>query len=234
MNNIKKAIYKQQNCQKDFYVEKNNIRFTKTWKFIVSKFVGNERILDIGCSNGVFSAYLVKKGFKCYGLELDDRAIDKSKKLGILIKKGDFLEKLPFISEMFDMIFAGEVIEHTIDDDGFLKEVCRVLKPGGLLVLTTPNLLSLGNRILMLLGKMPRFAYAQYHYRIYNLQTIKDKIKQSGFQILKTDSSYIIISSAYNRFIGFLSERLASILPSFGEGFIVYAIKLPDESFLES
>lgn len=225
MHNIKRAIYKQQDCRVDFYVGKNNIRFSKIWKFLISKFVGNEKILDIGCSNGVFSGYLVKRGYKCYGLELNDRAIVKAKKLGIIVKKGDFLEKLPFTSGMFDIVFAGEAIEHTIDDDGFLKETYRVLKPGGLLILTTPNLLSLGNRILMLLGRMPRFAYAQYHYRIYNLQTIIDKIEKSGFRILKTDSSYIILSSAYHRFFGFLSEKIASFLPSFGEGFIIYAIK---------
>jgi hypothetical protein len=106
-----------------------------------------------------------------------------------------------------------------------LKEVHRILKPGGMLILTTPNLVSLGNRLLMLLGMMPRFAYAEFHYRIYNLKLIKSKLMRAGFNVKKVDSNYILISSYFNKYLGAIGEYFGSVVPSFGENFIIYASK---------
>ncbi|MBT9168924.1 MAG: putative S-adenosylmethionine-dependent methyltransferase [Syntrophomonadaceae bacterium] len=67
----------------------------------------------------------------------------------------DVSRGLPFQSAFFDAVFGGEIIEHQIDDQYFLEECNRVLRAEGIQVLTTPNLVSLGNRFLMFLGKPP-------------------------------------------------------------------------------
>jgi len=216
--------------QSEFYSSylkiKDNPRYKKIWKYIFKNYPDNKaKLLDIGCTNGDFSEKLVRLGFDCYGLEFMDEAIKESRLKGIEVIKASFLKKFPFRDKTFNVVFAGEVVEHTINDNKFLEELFRVLKPGGLLILTTPNLTSLGNRLLMLFGKLPRFAYSEFHYRIYNPTLIKSKIEHAGFQIKKFDSNYILISTFFNKFIGMIGEFIGSILPFFGENFIIYAQK---------
>jgi len=223
MNN--NQIINQQVSHYDDYLKiKNNPRYKKVWKFL--KFnTSKGKLLDIGCTNGDFSEPLVKNGYDCYGLEYVNKAIKESTEKGIKVIKGSFLEKFPFEDEFFDVVFAGEVIEHTIDDKFFLEEIFRVLKKDGLLILTTPNLVSFGNRFLMVLGKMPRFAYNEFHYRFYNKRIVIRKIEDSGFKVVKFSSNYVLISTFFNKFIGYIGELSGSLLPSFGENFIAYARK---------
>ena len=64
---------------------------------------------------------------------------------------------LPFEDGTFDAVFAGEIIEHLVDTGAFVAELRRVLAPGGIAVITTPNLAS-NNRARLLLGRYPRWA----------------------------------------------------------------------------
>ena len=75
-----------------------------------------------------------------------------AKKKGINVKIHDISKGLPYDSGYFDAIFAGEIIEHMTDDMFFLAECKRILKKNGILLLTTPNLVSLRNRIRKLFG----------------------------------------------------------------------------------
>ena len=68
--------------------------------------------------------------------------------------KGD-VTKLAFPDNHFDMAFFGELFEHVYDLPGLMAEITRVLKPGGILALSTPNLAAWYNRILLLFGKCP-------------------------------------------------------------------------------
>jgi len=63
---------------------------------------------------------------------------------------------LPFENNYFDFFFAGEIIEHLFDSRFFLKEIHRVLKINGYLILSTPNLARIDDRLKFLLGKTPR------------------------------------------------------------------------------
>jgi 2-polyprenyl-3-methyl-5-hydroxy-6-metoxy-1,4-benzoquinol methylase len=224
---MKKDKILQQQTTHYFKYEKvkNNPRYRKSWDYILNNTKVGEKILDIGCADGEFLNLLVKKGYKCYGLEMVDKAIEQSKKKGIKVTNDSFLGRLPFNKNTFDIVFAGEVIEHTFDDDLFLSEINRILKPKGILIITTPNLVSLGNRFLMLFGKLPRFAYAQFHYRMFTPELIKKKLQKNNFKVVKFDSSYILISTYYNRFLGFLGEKLGSFFPKFGEHMIVFSYK---------
>lgn len=214
--------------QKEYYGTyfkiKNNPRYKKIWKFIKNNNLKG-KLLDVGCSNGDFSETLIKDGLDCYGLEYMDEAIKESEEKGIKVARGSFLEKFPFEDGFFDIVFAGEVIEHTINDDKFLLEINRVLKPEGTLILTTPNLVSLGNRIIMTFGKMPRFSYSEFHYKIYNRDILVKKIENSGFRVEVFKSNYILISTFFNKPLGLIGEFFGSLIPSFGENFIVYAKK---------
>ena len=142
---------------------------------------------------------------------------------------GSFIQKFPFPSALFHVIFAGEVVEHTVDDDFFLKECYRILKKRGTLILTTPNLVSLTNRVRMALGWLPVYAYEDFHYRIYTRDLITRKIRKAGFTLDSVSASHIVISryrnSVLNTAFGGIGEVLGTLWPTLGEQFIIYAHK---------
>ena len=137
----------------------------------------------------------------------------------------DVNKKLPYKDNSFDVIFSGELIEHTFDDLEFLKECKRILKPKGLIIITTPNLISLKNRILMLIGKNPRFAIADYHYHVYTINLIKKLFQKAQFRKISIKGNYIIYSKNREKILGSLFETLAEDFPGLAEHFIVLARK---------
>jgi ubiquinone/menaquinone biosynthesis C-methylase UbiE len=119
---------------------------------------GEKRILDIGCGDGSFAVRLGKYS-RVFGIDISEKAVDLARKAGLSACKADVSrEKLPFDSECFDVVYMGDVIEHLLDPDFAILEVLRVLKPDGFLVLSTPNLGSWLNRLLLLLGLQPRYS----------------------------------------------------------------------------
>lgn len=114
------------------------------------------RILDIGCGEGELTISIGKiTDAKLYGIELDNHRAARAREKGISITKEDVNHGLPFQNSFFDFIFAGEIIEHVDNPDAFLQEIHRVLKPNGRILITTPNLASWHNRILLLFGIQP-------------------------------------------------------------------------------
>ncbi len=176
-------------------------------------------ILECGVAKGGVVDLLNKEGANCFGVDVNPRKID-----GVIIKQTDLNDNIPDFGVRFDVIFAGEVMEHLFDDSKFIKNCKELLKPAGLLIITVPNLLFSVNRLLMFFGKMPMFVYAPYHYHIYNKKTVENLIKQEGFEILKTNSSHLLFSTRRNK-LGRIFEILGDIFPSFGAHLIVCARK---------
>lgn len=104
-----------------------------------------DKILEVGCGDGYYLHLLSSLGYKLHltGTDYDKRALGsarrnlKGKKIKLVY--GDVLEKLPFRRNSFDKIIMSEVLEHLPDDSKGLQEVKRVLKKGGILVLSVPN-----------------------------------------------------------------------------------------------
>jgi SAM-dependent methyltransferase len=152
---------------------------------------------------------------------------------------------LPFENEFFDAVFAGEVIEHLFDPDHFLDEVYRVLKHKGILVLTTPNLASLHNRIALLLGYQPfpmgvslRFNIGRLiepaeepqsldHIRLFTLRALKKLIELHGFRIVEVKGSSALLprKNYYFKVIAFI-DNLLTIIPSLAYRIIIVAEKI--------
>jgi SAM-dependent methyltransferase len=107
----------------------------------------NARILEVGCGLGFFASRLARR-FSVVGLDISLEALSFARQrwgFRSLIR-GD-AEFLPYLSETFDVVIALDVIEHLAQPEAFLAEAARVLHPGGVLVLTTPNPASLGARV---------------------------------------------------------------------------------------
>jgi 2-polyprenyl-3-methyl-5-hydroxy-6-metoxy-1,4-benzoquinol methylase len=71
-------------------------------------------------------------------------------------------ELLPIASETVDVVVLTQVIEHVADTDGLIEEIMRILKPGGTLLLSTPNLGAWFNRIMLLFGMQPVFTEVSF------------------------------------------------------------------------
>ena len=121
---------------------------------IIQKLKG-KRILDVGCIDGYMSKYFNEMGFHTIGIDISKVAIEKAKKVckeAYIIKPN---EALPIKESSIDIIYAGEIIEHLFETEKFLKDMYRVAKKEGYLILTTPNIAWYLNRIFFLIGWQP-------------------------------------------------------------------------------
>jgi 2-polyprenyl-3-methyl-5-hydroxy-6-metoxy-1,4-benzoquinol methylase len=103
------------------------------------------KLLDVGCGDGRFLHAMALRGWQTDGVEVDGQAVAHAeKKYGLKVVRGQLAEA-GFPADKFDAITLRHVIEHVPDPVGLLAECRRVLKPGGRLVLATPNLDSQGH-----------------------------------------------------------------------------------------
>jgi len=129
-------------------------------------------MLDLGCGSGeptevIARALNIKE---VYGVDIDEKALKEAAARGIKAVKIDLnKDSLPFPSNYFDLVTMIEVIEHLYNTDHALMESWRVLKPGGYLALTTPNLAWLVNRLVLLVGYQPYFTNVSLKYDVGKL-----------------------------------------------------------------
>ncbi len=106
----------------------------------------NDVILDFGCASGR-QLFAISKNIKAgYGLDIAQNFIDMANQYkterginNLFFQKSD-IDQIPFADNFFDKIICGEVLEHVFDKDIALRELLRILKPGGILVITVPNM----------------------------------------------------------------------------------------------
>ncbi len=185
------------------------------------------RILDVGCGNGFFLR-TIETGADKYGVDI----INMEKYEEEIYIQTDIEDGLPFKNEVFDALFAGEIIEHLLGTDNFLRECFRVLRHNGFIVLTTPNLCSLKNLFLMLLGKQPvavDFSLEEGvgHLRAFSPEALQKILKKSGFtlQNLCTDRLPIPFAPPKSSLFLRIEQILGDIFRRWGNILIVKARK---------
>lgn len=95
-----------------------------------------EVALDIACGGGLMAPYL--RGYRHVGVDLSEASLRLARDHGVTVVRGD-VTALPFADEIADLVVAGEIFEHVTDLDSVVREVARVLKPGGRMVCDTIN-----------------------------------------------------------------------------------------------
>jgi SAM-dependent methyltransferase len=124
---------------------------------LIARLVGGPglRVLDLGCRTGALTQHYAD-GNTLVGLDVDRSALDQaSERLGIETVWADAEEGLPFADDSFDVVVAGELLEHLADPRAAVTHVRRVLKPGGRFVGSVPNAFRLKNRINFAVGRHP-------------------------------------------------------------------------------
>ena len=185
------------------------------------KLIGNvseKTVLDIGAGYRPISKGIkTKKTIKLDGIKKykPDVCTD--------INKG-----LPLKADSIDIIIAGEIIEHIYNSIKFIKECNRILKKGGFLILSTPNICSLKNRFKVFVGQLPEYCAEpsedesfERHIIDFNFPRLIQILKRNGFKIIKKTSNGII-SHGKLLFPRFMTPA------NFGETIILKSKKIKD------
>jgi len=193
------------------------------------------KVLDIGCGAGNLSQDLKKLSPEVYGVEINKEVAGLAKrKIDVIIADAQFL---PFRKNSFDIIVSNQVIEHIIDVDSFFMEVNRVLKNKGCLIISTPNLCALHNRILVLLGMQPTCLHVSRiqvgnflkgvetsgHVHAFSPSALKDLLNLYGFRIIK------IQGTGMYPFRRFLSKLLSKLFPNLAVYLLIKAEKVSEK-----
>jgi ubiquinone/menaquinone biosynthesis C-methylase UbiE len=145
-------------------------------------------LLDVGCGNGIFLHRMHNLDWSVTGIDFDAKAIEYAKKMhgGDLTFINTDLSSARFADNSFDAVTMSHVIEHVPDPVGTLIEIRRILKSGGRLVVTTPNIQSFGH------GKFRDCWWgldSPRHLQIFSLQALKNCAHRAGFMAMKTSTS---------------------------------------------
>ena len=148
----------------------------------------NERICDVACGCGELTTRLIKRGCQVVGTDFDKKSITIAQAFS---GKNNFVlaaaEKLPFKSDYFDKVVSVCALEHFNEGETALKEIYRILKPNGSVVLTVDSLTyPLPEHVVT----THRTRWHVSHY--YSLPELKEKLTERGFEV--TNSKYFINS----------------------------------------
>jgi len=162
-------------------------------------------ILDIGCAEGEFSKQIAHKtGGTVYGIDISQGYAGRARKHGISVVLADIDRGLPFKDRSFDLVVSNQVIEHVDSTDNFIKECYRVLRNGGVCIVSTPNLASFHNIFSLMLGYQPpvtavsdelicgnpldpcnerQFSLDRRHRRIFTATALRRLFEFHGFKV---------------------------------------------------
>ena len=147
--------------------------------FLGSGVSGLNHLLDVGCGKGDFMNRMRRQGWKVEGLEVDADAVEYARSTSDLSVHLGSLEDIRFPDNTFDVITSNHVIEHVHDPISLIRECLRILKPGGRLVLATPNMESFGHQIF---EKDWSHLDPPRHLRLFTKKTLRECAARAGFQ----------------------------------------------------
>ena len=144
---------------------------------LFKKWMGTgKKVLDMGCRDGILTRHFIDQN-KVTGLDIDKLALEACKEsLNIETIWADFSLQIPLPTSSFDVVVAGEVIEHLPYPEITISEVSRILKPDGLFIGSVPNSYHLKNRLRVLKGRL--IDYDQTHLRAYNVMLLKNYLEK--------------------------------------------------------
>ncbi|MYW65504.1 methyltransferase domain-containing protein [Streptomyces sp. SID8379] len=159
-------------------------------------------VLDIGCGDGTATATaarLLPDRHRIVGVDWSQDALRRAATRVPHVVRGELTgHGLPFGDASADAVVFSEVIEHLVDPDAALDEIRRVLRPGGHLLLSTPNLAAWYNRALLLAGVQPVFSEVSLraihgrpgrevvgHLRLYTPRALRAFVTAAGFDVVR-------------------------------------------------
>lgn len=136
------------------------------------------RLLEVGCGSGVMLAEMRNRGWNVVGLDPDPQAAKNALSRGLDVTAGDLRPEI-FDEASFDAVVMSHVIEHLHDPRAVLADCFRVLRPGGRIILITPNIKALGHR---LFGRHWLHLDPPRHLHLFNRNTLCRLVLEVGFE----------------------------------------------------
>jgi 2-polyprenyl-3-methyl-5-hydroxy-6-metoxy-1,4-benzoquinol methylase len=204
----------------------------------IEKYKGDGRLLDLGCALGAFLSLAKDHGWDPCGVDVSSYAAEKARGLsGVEVHQGELADCF-FPDASFDAVTLWDVVEHVPDPAETLREVHRVLKDDGVILMDTPNEGALVRRIsyLMyrLLGRRVSYPanklYHQYHLYYFSQTALRTLLEQCGFEVIEIVTKPILTEKGRGRRLErALVSLVAALEKPLGMGFelLVLARKKP-------
>lgn len=142
-------------------------------------------VLEVGCGDGRFLEAAAHRGWKSFGLDFDAAAVAAARRRGVEADVGELTDGR-YAAGSFDAIVMNNVIEHLWNPRETLAECHRILRPGGRLVMVTPNFDSLGRKRF---GRNWRGLEPPRHLYLYTSRSLRSLCRRAGFRQLHSGSS---------------------------------------------
>lgn len=158
------------------------------WQLLVSTLSRHSvrSVLDAGRGDGWFTAALHSQGFQAVGMDLSTQAVElASQRYPHLVFQRYPVDRAewPFPAGRFDAVFASEVIEHVYDVGTMFAEMNRVLRPGGVLIVTTPYHGLVKNLLIVLFRFERHFDVEGAHIRFFTVRACRRVLQKYGFEV---------------------------------------------------
>jgi 2-polyprenyl-3-methyl-5-hydroxy-6-metoxy-1,4-benzoquinol methylase len=192
------------------------------YRLITSKIKpkSNFKLLDIGCAYGYYLDLARLYGWDVMGVELNPEAVREASEIFKLDIKPGRVHDHAFEDASFDLITCWDLVEHLQDPKAFFQENNRILKTGGSLVLTTPDISSLPSRVM---GKRWMGYKTIEHIHFFSKETLSKYFEKTGFELKECCyiGKHISINLFIDRFkyyfgsLGFMTGGLRKVLPPY-------------------
>jgi methionine biosynthesis protein MetW len=200
------------------------------WSLILHGVGQATRCLDVGCGSGnSYAAELRRRGVSYVGVDVSSRAVELARESGLNAHVIEDAATLPLADESFDLVLCVEVLEHLFAPHEAAREIGRVLKPGGRLVVSTPNVAYWRLRANLLLGVWNPIGdelsleqpWRDPHIRFFTPTTLRRMLLMAGFSSVTTGAHNGRLldhltsrptSFGRSSVYGFLERRLPSLL----------------------
>ncbi len=150
----------------------------------------NTPILEVGCGDGSFTKELVKYSPDVTAIDISESQIENNRRLfgGITFRQHDVAEPLPFADNSFGVIWCSEVLEHLFEPGYAVREMYRVLRPGGKLLITVPYHGRFKNVLIALFKWDEHFVPTNPHIRFYTKKTLGNMVEKAGFSDVRCET----------------------------------------------
>jgi dolichol-phosphate mannosyltransferase len=171
---------------------------------------GADRVLDIGCGSSV----IIQSLNNAVGMDVSMGKLRFLRRRGIELVRGSAFS-LPFRDDAFDCVISSQVIEHIPYDDVLFTEMKRVLAPGGLLIIGTPDYSTLGWQIIEpLYGRLMPGGYRDEHITHYTRESLSGILVDHGF--FHEETAYVARSELIMKFRKPAVDQIRQVIPDTG------------------
>ena len=176
------------------------------------------KILDIGCSIGLFMEVAQRSGFECIGLEPEPKSREYAVQRGLDVRP-ELFKDAGFSANSFDAITMFGVMEHLSNPKQILIEIMDALKPGGIVMAVSPNVYSLANGTL---HDQARTVTGRNHLSYFSCETFSNLFERCGYEVVYLDTALTGLDAVLNHWqfnnphsglsLDLLPQKLRSLL----------------------